>query len=37
LSCRNNGVPGFAVFASDQKALRDETYRKLCEMIGQTP
>lgn len=34
---RNSGRPGFAVFASDQKAQRDETYRKLCEMIGQTP
>lgn len=34
---RNGGRPGFAVFPSDQKALRDETYKKLCEMIGQTP
>lgn len=34
---RWSGLPGFAVFASDQKALRDEAYKKLCEMIGQTP
>jgi hypothetical protein len=34
---RNDGRPGFAVFPADQKALRDETYKKLCEMIGQTP
>ncbi|HEY1472994.1 MAG TPA: hypothetical protein VGF53_02800 [Pseudolabrys sp.] len=34
---RNNGIPGFAVFSSDQQALRDETYKKLCEMIGQKP
>lgn len=34
---RNSGRPGFAVFSADQKALRDETYKKLCEMIGQTP
>jgi hypothetical protein len=34
---RNGGRPGFAVFPADQKALRDETYKKLCEMIGQTP
>jgi hypothetical protein len=33
----NGGIPGFAVFPADQKALRDETYKKLCEMIGQTP
>lgn len=34
---RNNGIPGFAVFSSDQQALRDETYKKLCAMIGQKP
>lgn len=34
---RNAGIPGFAVFFSDQQSLRDETYKKLCEMIGQKP
>lgn len=31
------GTPGFAAFEIDQKRLRDEVYRKLCAMIGQTP
>ena len=34
---RGSGIPGFAVFAADQQALRDETYKKLCAMIGQKP
>lgn len=32
-----SGTPGFAVFAIDQKQLRDEVYAKLCAMIGQKP
>ncbi|HEX5210633.1 MAG TPA: hypothetical protein VFW22_02720 [Pseudolabrys sp.] len=34
---RSQGMPGFALFQPDQQALRDETYKKLCAMIGQTP
>lgn len=30
------GLPGFAIFSIDQKKLRDDTYEKLCAMIGQT-
>ena len=36
-TCRSQGMPGYAVFSSDQHALRDEIYKKLCDLIGQTP